>query len=134
VRAGLQEGSARLRRKAARAGALESGRPMLNLLVLHRTDDANCGWYTDTRQSRPPRELRHSDSAALTIMPSIKITSIAALVPLLASCASSGLYTMSDEWCATHLSASAARCLPDQDRVARTERGRDANDAVGGNN
>ena len=51
-------------------------------------------------------------------MPSIRITSIVALVPLLASCASSGLYNMSDEWCVAHLSASAARCPTDHERVA----------------
>lgn len=35
---------------------------------------------------------------------------IAALIMLLGGCASSGLYTMSDSWCATHPSASPARC------------------------
>ena len=42
------------------------------------------------------------------------------LVPLLASCASSGLYNMSDEWCGAHLNASAARCPQNNDerRVA----------------
>ena len=32
------------------------------------------------------------------------------LVAPLASCASSGLYNMSDDWCATHQDATAARC------------------------
>ena len=51
-------------------------------------------------------------------------TSIAlvALVPLLASCASSGLYDMSDDWCSAHLDASAARCPRDQKRVAHNDR------------
>jgi hypothetical protein len=41
------------------------------------------------------------------------------LVPLLASCASTGLYNMSDDWCAAHLNASAARCPQrDERRVA----------------
>jgi hypothetical protein len=39
---------------------------------------------------------------------------VIALMPLLASCASSGLYNMSDEWCASHLDASAARCPENQ--------------------
>jgi hypothetical protein len=34
-----------------------------------------------------------------------------AFVPLmLASCASSGFYNMSDEWCATHANATVAQC------------------------
>jgi len=37
-----------------------------------------------------------------------------AVVPLLASCASSGLYYMSDDWCERHLGASAARCPENQ--------------------
>ena len=40
------------------------------------------------------------------------------IVPLLASCASSGLYNMSDDWCAAHVSASAARC-PQNDEKRR---------------
>jgi hypothetical protein len=39
-------------------------------------------------------------------------------VPLmLASCASSGLYNMSDEWCAMHADATAARCPGNQNQV-----------------
>lgn len=67
---------------------------------------------------------------AATLIPSIRITSIVALVLLLASCASSGLYNMSDNWCAAHLNASAARCLPDQQRVADKERERVANNVA----
>lgn len=37
-----------------------------------------------------------------------------AVVPLLTSCASSGMYYMSDDWCARHLAASAARCPGNQ--------------------
>lgn len=50
------------------------------------------------------------------------------LVPLLASCASSGLYNMSDEWCGAHLNASAARCPQNNDerRVAAKEPARAA--------
>jgi hypothetical protein len=40
------------------------------------------------------------------------------IVPLLASCASAGLYNMSDDWCAAHLNASAARC-PQHDEERR---------------
>jgi len=66
----------------------------------------------------------------ITIEPAwIKISSmrnalIAVLISLLASCASSGLYNMSDTWCAAHPGASMARC-PKQDgerRVAANDR------------
>jgi hypothetical protein len=39
---------------------------------------------------------------------------------LLASCASSGLYNMSAEWCARHLEASTARCPENQGPAHRT--------------
>ena len=42
------------------------------------------------------------------------------VAPLLASCASSGLYNMSDEWCARHLDATAARCPENQELAHRT--------------
>ena len=42
------------------------------------------------------------------------------VAPLLASCASSGLYNMSDEWCARHLDATAARCPEKQELARRT--------------
>lgn len=64
-----------------------------------------------------------------TIMSRMRITYIVALVPLLASCASSGLYNMSDQWCATHLSASAARCPKEPERVAHNETPRVAHNA-----
>lgn len=59
----------------------------------------------------------------------MKVTFLVAFIPLLASCASSGLYNMSDEWCATHLRASAARCpddplhaaINDKERVAKND-------------
>jgi hypothetical protein len=42
-------------------------------------------------------------------------------IPLmLASCASLGLYNMSDEWCARHADATAARCPENQDLARRT--------------
>jgi hypothetical protein len=44
-----------------------------------------------------------------------------ALVSLLASCSSSGLYNMSDDWCATHLDASAAQCPREQKRLVDTD-------------
>ncbi|MBV8146276.1 MAG: hypothetical protein JO184_14860 [Gammaproteobacteria bacterium] len=40
----------------------------------------------------------------------MRIQFVAVLVPFLGSCASSGLYNMTDDWCGTHLEASAARC------------------------
>jgi hypothetical protein len=55
-------------------------------------------------------------------MHGMKVTLLVALVPLLASCASSGLYNMSDDWCAAHVSASEARCPKDRSRVANNER------------
>lgn len=60
----------------------------------------------------------------------MRIAYIVALVPLLASCASSGLYNMSDEWCAAHVSASASRCPLDRQRVADNERERVADNVV----
>jgi len=41
---------------------------------------------------------------------SMRIVLIAVLAAPLASCASSGLYNMSDDWCATHQDATVARC------------------------
>jgi hypothetical protein len=73
---------------------------------------------------------RFCGGRAATLMPSMRITSIVALVLLLASCASSGLYNMSDNWCAEHLNASAARCLPDPQRVADRELERVANNVA----
>ncbi|HYM27286.1 MAG TPA: hypothetical protein VET66_04005 [Steroidobacteraceae bacterium] len=67
----------------------------------------------------------------LSIMAAMRIAYMAALVPLLASCASSGLYNMSDEWCAAHVSASASRCPLDRQRVAENEPERVASNAVG---
>jgi len=52
-------------------------------------------------------------------MQAMRIALSVLLVPLMASCASSGLYNMSDDWCAAHLNASAARCPQhDEQRVA----------------
>jgi hypothetical protein len=51
----------------------------------------------------------------------IRVTAIV-IVPLLASCAGSGLYNMSEEWCDTHLQASAARCPEHQERLDHQQR------------
>ena len=51
----------------------------------------------------------------------IRTTAVLALIPLLGSCASSGLYYMSDDWCATHLDASAAQCPREQKRLVDTD-------------
>ena len=40
----------------------------------------------------------------------VSCLAIALLMMLLGGCAYSGLYAMSDEWCAVHPSASTARC------------------------
>jgi hypothetical protein len=50
-----------------------------------------------------------------------RITAIV-ILPLLASCASSGLYYMSDGWCEAHLEASAARCPEHQERLDQQQR------------
>jgi hypothetical protein len=76
---------------------------------------------------------RFCGARAATSMPRIGITSIVALLPLLASCASSGLYNMSEAWCATHLKASAARCLLDEERIAANEQERVAGNVARGN-
>jgi hypothetical protein len=54
----------------------------------------------------------------------MKIAFIAVASSLLAGCASSGLYNMSDEWCSAHLDASAARCPENEEarRVAANDR------------
>ena len=65
------------------------------------------------------------------MMCDMRIAYIVALVPLLASCASSGLYNMSDEWCAAHVNAGASRCPLDRQRVAASEGERVADNRVG---
>jgi len=63
----------------------------------------------------------------------MRIALIAVLVPLAASCASSGLYNMTDTWCSAHPGASLARC-PKKDAEHRVavygkERPADAEEA-----
>jgi len=50
------------------------------------------------------------------LMFGIRVTAIV-MLPLLASCAGSGLYNMTEQWCDTHLQASAARCPEHQERI-----------------
>ncbi|MBV9726559.1 MAG: hypothetical protein JO299_15470 [Gammaproteobacteria bacterium] len=55
----------------------------------------------------------------------MKTAFIAVMSSLLAGgCASTGLYNMSDEWCAAHINATAARCPANEQaqRVAANER------------
>lgn len=70
----------------------------------------------------PKQEANFPRARAVNLtMASLKLTVCITLVPLLTSCASMGLYNMSDDWCAKHLDASAARCPAAQqepDRVA----------------
>ena len=54
-------------------------------------------------------------------MASLRIMALSVLMPLLASCASSGFYNMSDDWCSRHLDASASRCPSDAARVAAND-------------
>jgi hypothetical protein len=64
----------------------------------------------------------------------MKIASvIVVLAPLLASCASSGLYNMSDEWCSAHMNASEARCPKDLKRVAHNDVAPNDNQRVASN-
>jgi hypothetical protein len=58
---------------------------------------------------------------------SLSCASLAAVMPLLASCASSGLYDMSDDWCARHINASAAHC-PVNQNVRNSNEPNDSND------
>jgi len=44
------------------------------------------------------------------------------MLPLLASCASSGLYNMTEEWCDRHLDVSAARCPGQQEPADQPQR------------
>lgn len=48
------------------------------------------------------------------------LTAFIAFIPLLASCTSSGLYNMSDQWCARHSDATAAHCPGNQELAHRT--------------
>lgn len=50
----------------------------------------------------------------------IASATLIAVTPLLASCASSGFYYMSDDWCARHLDAGPARC-PENQRARNSD-------------
>ena len=52
------------------------------------------------------------------------------VAPLLTACASSGLYDMSDEWCAKHLDASAARCPKNQNAATAMRPAEESNTAM----
>ena len=66
---------------------------------------------------RPVGSMNRSRAGTITR------TTLKALIvatPLLASCAGSGLYDMSDQWCARHADASAAQCPGNQELAARS--------------
>jgi hypothetical protein len=65
----------------------------------------------------------------------MRIVLLAVLVPPLASCASSGLYNMSDEWCAAHREATVARCpeKAEERRVAVNDKEHVADGSVAAN-
>lgn len=66
---------------------------------------------------RPAGSTNRSRAGAITR------TALKALIvatPLLASCASSGLYNMSDQWCARHADATAAQCPGSQELASRS--------------
>jgi hypothetical protein len=48
------------------------------------------------------------------------LRTIVLVLPLLGSCASSGFYNMTDDWCSKHLNASAVRCPGNQPAEQRT--------------
>lgn len=60
----------------------------------------------------------------------MKVTAIVVLALLLASCASIGLYNMSDDWCTRHTTASAARC-PNNEQALRAADQQHAGDQSG---
>ncbi len=52
----------------------------------------------------------------------MRVTVFVAIAPLLSACASSGLYNMTEAWCAQHVSASATRCPDHQpERIAERQ-------------
>ena len=55
-------------------------------------------------------DVLHLNPDDLIIIRSMRVALVAVLVSLLASCASSGFYNMSDSWCVAHPGASLARC------------------------
>ena len=73
-------------------------------------------WYPENKRGDAMKKYKNVVAASF-------FSSLPALImvaPLLASCASSGLYNMSDEWCARHLDATAARCPENQELAHRT--------------
>ena len=52
----------------------------------------------------------------------IRFAAVVILPLLLASCASSGLYNMTEEWCDRHLDVSAARCPGQQEPAEQPQR------------
>ena len=58
--------------------------------------------------------MRTNINKRTTTLSFIASATLIAVMPLLASCASSGFYYMSDDWCARHLDARPARCPENQ--------------------
>jgi hypothetical protein len=82
-------------------------------IVFLRAQSAARTTTAGTAQGR--RTMRTIIKKGMTVLAVIGAsTSWIAVTPLLASCASSGLYNMSDEWCARHADASAAHCPGNQ--------------------
>jgi hypothetical protein len=65
--------------------------------------------FSALARSGSPRRFSHLPPRALFL-----------LIPLLASCASSGFYNMTDDWCDTHADASTVRCPGNQRPEQRT--------------
>ena len=73
-------------------------------------------WYPENKRGDAMKKYKNVVAASFfSSLPAFIV-----VAPLLASCASSGLYNMSDEWCARHLDATAARCPENQALARRT--------------
>lgn len=72
--------------------------------------------------SRRPaqRGARPTSGALPRTITRTALRALIALTPLLASCASSGLYNMSDQWCARHSQATAAQCPRSQELAVQS--------------
>src|SRR5438309_11912807 len=73
-------------------------------------------WYPENKRGDAMKKYKNVVAASFfSSLPAFIV-----VAPLLASCASSGLYNMSDECFARHLDATAARCPENHELVRRT--------------
>src|SRR5437667_11566553 len=72
-------------------------------------------WYPENKRGDAMKKYKNVVAASFfSSLPAFIV-----VAPLLASCASSGLYNMSDEWCARNLDATAARRPENQELAHR---------------